>query len=140
MYRKKSTLIGLLFISIPFISAAQNEVADTSTLGEVVLKAFEQNKQLKETAVAVNYLNQSQLARFNNTNILSALNTTPGVRMEERSPGSYRMNLRGSTLRSPFGVRNVKVYWNNIPFTDPGGSTYLNQLSYYDFHNYSSVQ
>lgn len=140
MYSKKSTLIGLLFISIPFISTAQTEAVDTSTLGEVVLKAFEQNKQLKETAVAVNYLNQSQLARFNNTNILSALNTTPGVRMEERSPGSYRMNLRGSTLRSPFGVRNVKVYWNNIPFTDPGGSTYLNQLSYYDFNSIEIIK
>ncbi|MEJ0103149.1 MAG: hypothetical protein WDO19_11585 [Bacteroidota bacterium] len=44
------------------------------------------------------------------------MNNTPGVRMEERSPGSYRLNLRGSTLRSPFGVRNVKVYlgWNSI--------------------------
>lgn len=140
MYNKKSTLIGLLFISAPFISTAQNEAADTATLGEVVLKAFEQNKQLKETAVAVNYLNQSQLSRFNNTNILSALNTTPGVRMEERSPGSYRMNLRGSTIRSPFGVRNVKVYWNNIPFTDPGGSTYLNQLSFYDFNSLEIIK
>jgi len=46
--------------------------------------------------------------------------------MEERSPGSYRLSLRGSLLRSPFGVRNVKVYWNDIPFTDAGGNTYIN--------------
>jgi iron complex outermembrane receptor protein len=59
------------------------------------------------------------------------------VRLEERSPGSYRLNIRGSTLRSPFGVRNVKVYWNDIPFTDPGGNTYLNQLS---FSNIQSVE
>jgi iron complex outermembrane receptor protein len=48
--------------------------------------------------------------------------------MEERSPGSYRFSIRGSTLRSPFGVRNVKMYWNELPLTDPGGNTYLNQL------------
>jgi iron complex outermembrane receptor protein len=53
--------------------------------------------------------------------------------MEERSPGSYRLNIRGSSLRSPFGVRNVKIYYNNIPFTDPGGNTYLNQLGFYNF-------
>jgi iron complex outermembrane receptor protein len=50
--------------------------------------------------------------------------------MEERSPGSYRLNIRGSSLRSPFGVRNVKIYYNNIPFTDPGGNTYLNSLAF----------
>jgi iron complex outermembrane receptor protein len=60
--------------------------------------------------------------------------------MEERSPGSYRMNIRGSTIRSPFGIRNVKVYWDEIPFTDPGGSTYLNQLGYYNFNSIEIIK
>lgn len=60
---------------------------------------------------------------------LPVFNTLPGVRMEERSPGSYRLNIRGSALRSPFGVRNVKMYWNGIPFTDAGGNNYFNQLA-----------
>jgi iron complex outermembrane receptor protein len=55
--------------------------------------------------------------------------------MEERSPGSYRLNIRGSSLRSPFGVRNVKTYYNDIPYTDPGGNTYLNQLSFYNIQS-----
>ncbi len=59
---------------------------------------------------------------------LSAVNTVPGVRMEERSPGSYRLSIRGSLLRSPFGVRNVKIYLGPFPFTDAGGNTYLNSL------------
>ncbi|MEO8404368.1 MAG: TonB-dependent receptor plug domain-containing protein [Chitinophagaceae bacterium] len=135
-------LPGLIFfLCISLTSRSQTETTDSSKmLGEVILKAFEQNKQLKQTAVAVNYINASQLERFNNTSILPALNSTPGVRMEERSPGSYRMNVRGSTLRSPFGVRNVKVYWNGIPFTDPGGSTYLNQLSYYNFNSIEIIK
>jgi iron complex outermembrane receptor protein len=141
MFMKKSLPVILAFITFPFLSRSQDEPADsTKTLGEVVLKAFEQNRQLKETAVAVNYIGRSQLERFNNTSVLPALNNTPGVRMEERSPGSYRMNVRGSTLRSPFGVRNVKVYWNGIPFTDPGGSTYLNQLGYYNFNSIEIIK
>lgn len=60
--------------------------------------------------------------------ILPAVNTTPGVRMEERSPGSYRLALRGSMLRSPFGVRNTKIYIDEIPLTDAGGNSYLNSL------------
>src|SRR5690606_3655794 len=40
----------------------------------------------------------------------------------------FRLSIRGSLLRSPFGVRNVKVYYDEIPLTDAGGNTYLNSL------------
>lgn len=132
-------ILILLAITATFSLQAQNDQRqDTArTLQQVVVKAYEQNRQLKEVAAAVNVIDADQLKRFNNTSLLPALNATPGVRMEERSPGSYRLNIRGSTLRSPFGVRNVKVYWNGIPFTDPGGNTYLNQLGFY---NVSSIE
>src|SRR5690606_26727367 len=68
---------------------------------------------------------------------LPAVNLVPGVRMEERSPGSYRFSIRGSSLRSPFGVRNVKAYWNGLPFTDGGGNTYLNL---FDFSAFGSME
>ncbi len=126
-------LILLAIIAACPLHAQHNQPKDTTrTLQEVVVKAYEQNRQLKEVSAAINVINSDQLKRYNNTSLLPALNATPGVHMEERSPGSYRLNIRGSTLRSPFGVRNVKVYWNGIPFTDPGGNTYLNQLSFYN--------
>lgn len=106
-------------------------------LEEVIIRAFEQNRKLKEMPAALNYINNQSLNRFSPTSIVMAVNTSPGVRMEERSPGSYRLNIRGSSLRSPFGVRNVKIYYNDIPITDPGGNTYLNQLGFY---NYSSIE
>ena len=60
--------------------------------------------------------------------LLPAFNNQPGVRMEERSPGSYRLSVRGSLLRSPFGVRNIKVYLDEMPLTNAGGETYLNLI------------
>lgn len=60
------------------------------------------------------------------TTLLSALNTVAGIRMEERSPGSYRLAMRGSLIRSPFGIRNVKIYVDEFSLTDAGGNTYLN--------------
>lgn len=62
------------------------------------------------------------------TTLLPAMNTVPGIRMEERSPGSYRLAMRGSLIRSPFGIRNVKIYVDEFPLTDAGGNTYLNLL------------
>lgn len=101
------------------------------------IKAYETYRPLNEIPAAISIVDQQALRRFTNTSFVSALNMQPGVRMEERSPGSYRLNLRGSSLRSPFGIRNVKVYLNDIPFTDPGGNTYLNLL---DFQAFSSLE
>lgn len=115
---------------------AQKDTSSTQ-LSQVIIKAFEQNKKLINVPAAVTVISQKKLLRFSNTSIVSALNAEPGIRMEERSPGSYRLNIRGSSLRSPFGVRNVKIYLNDIPFTEPGGSTYLNQLS---FNNIQAIE
>lgn len=60
--------------------------------------------------------------------LLPAFNTISGVRMEERSPGSYRISMRGSLIRSPFGIRNIKMYIDEFPLTDAGGNTYFNLL------------
>ncbi len=108
-----------------------------SVLDEVTVRAYETNRKLIEVPAAVTVLSNEQLNRFNNTSLLPAINTSPGVRMEERSPGSYRLNIRCSSLRSPFGVRNVKVYYDEIPYTDPGGNTYFNLLGRY---NVSSME
>jgi iron complex outermembrane receptor protein len=99
-------------------------------LSEMIVKAFERNTELKNIPATVTLLGKKDLERYSNTSVLPAVNTVPGVKMDERSPGSYRLSIRGNLLRSPFGVRNVKVYWNGIPFTDANGNTYLNQLSY----------
>jgi iron complex outermembrane receptor protein len=141
LLKKPKLLISVVLVAETFSLHAQT--ADTikeTRLEEVVIRAFEQNRRLKEIPAAVNYISRQQLARFNPTSIVMAVNTTPGVRMEERSPGSFRFNIRGSSLRSPFGVRNIKVYYNDIPITDPGGNTYLNQLGYYNFNSIEIIK
>ena len=125
----------MLLLQIFFLEAQHPVVDSSQTLQEVTVKAYEQNRRLMQVPGAIAVVGQPQLLSFNNTNILPALNTKPGIRMEERSPGSYRLNIRGSSLRSPFGVRNVKTYYNDIPYTDPGGNTYLNQLGFYNIQS-----
>lgn len=98
------------------------------SLDSVVISAYG-SKSLMSTAAAINKIGTAQLQRFSGASILQAVNTTAGVRMEERSQGSYRFNIRGSAVRSPYGVRNVKVYYDEIPFTAPGGNTMLNMLA-----------
>jgi len=109
-------------------------------LPEVQVHAYEQYGPILTMPAAVSVLSASDLGQYNNTSILQAVNTIPGVHMEERSPGSYRFGIRGSSLESPFGVRNVKVYYNGIPYTDPGGNTYLNQLGFYNVQSLEVIK
>ena len=97
-------------------------------LQEVVVKAYEQNRRIEQVAGSIHHLSEEEIGRFDQTSLLPSTNVIPGVRLEERSPGSYRVSIRGSSIRAPFGVRNVKIYWNGMPLTEPGGDTQLNFL------------
>ena len=127
----------LVAVIIQQVSKAQQPTnSDSSTLAEIVITAFEQNRNVSSGTI-VKVLTSNNTDRYNKTSLVNAFNSVAGVRMEERSPGSYRLNIRGSSLRSPFGVRNVKIYWNNIPVTDAGGNTYFNQFA---FNNFASIE
>ncbi|GAB3226566.1 TonB-dependent receptor [Hymenobacter seoulensis] len=124
----------LLLLPLPML--AQNLTAtppDTTllrpqVLPEATVTGYGQQLPLRRTAAAVGVLDAAVLERFPQTALTQAVNTLPGVRLEERASGSYRLSVRGSTLRSPFGVRNTKVYYQGIPFTEASGSTPLNLL------------
>lgn len=101
---------------------AQIDTNSVISESEVVITGY----SLKESPASVDSI--QPLLHQPGFSLVSGLNTLPGVRMEERSPGSYRLSIRGSLLRSPFGVRNVKIYLDDFPLTDAGGNTYLNAL------------
>lgn len=108
------------------VDSAKNSI---NTLDSITIQAYNTGSIMR-TAAAVNQIIGHQFNRYGNVNVLAAINATPGVRMEERSLGSYRLNIRGSSVRSPYGVRNVKLYYENIPFTAPGGNSMLNMLGF----------
>jgi iron complex outermembrane receptor protein len=124
--------------SLPFILSliccfsvfCQEKNADTTkVLTEVKVKAYLSDQTLISTPTSAVVINQNQIAKNINTqSLLPVLNGIAGVKMEERSPGSYRISIRGSLLRSPFGVRNLKVYYDDMPLTDAGGNTYINLI------------
>ncbi len=117
-----------VFLLFPMVAFAQEPPDSARMLEPVTVRAYEYNRAILSLPSSVTVVGPAEFQRFPGVSLLPIVNTAAGVRMEERSPGSYRFSIRGSTLRSPFGVRNVKLYWNELPLTDPGGNTYLNQL------------
>ncbi len=109
----------------------------TKQLDEVIVRGYDLDSKLLDNAGPISIISPLEFQRYNEASAVPVLNSVPGVRMEERSTGSYRISIRGSLLRSPFGVRNVKVYWNDIPFTEPNGNTPFNLL---DINNMGKIE
>ncbi|GGI24366.1 TonB-dependent receptor [Pedobacter mendelii] len=110
------------------VAAQISQTDSTKNLNEVVIKGYYNAVPLLRSVSAVSLVDSNLIRNQQNNSPVSIFNTVPGVRMEERSPGSYRLSLRGSLLRSPFGIRNIKIYIDDFPLTDAGGNTYLNLL------------
>lgn len=119
----------LLPVTFIFLSKySYGQLADTNRLKEVYVNSYFNERPYLRTPSSIAIIDTAILAKQQGGSLVSTLNTLPGIRMEERSPGSYRLSIRGSLLRSPFGVRNVKIYLDEFPLTDAGGNTYLNLL------------
>ncbi len=124
-------------VSPATVKASPADTTFKTQIKEVVVTGFGTGRNLYETPASVAYLTPGNLERYANTTLVPVFNAVPGVVMEERSPASYRLSIRGSSIRSPYGIRNVKVYLDGIPFTDAGGNTNLNLL---DFHSIGSIE
>jgi iron complex outermembrane receptor protein len=55
---------------------------------------------------------------FGDQKLFAAGNSVPGIRFEERAGANYRISIQAVLCVLAFGIiPNVKVYWNDIPFT-----------------------
>jgi len=98
-------------------------------ISEVRIDAYKKPVPFMASTKSASVISENLLSQNIPERMLESFNQVPGARMEERSPGSYRISLRGSTLRSPFGVRNVKVYLDDFILSDASGNTYFNVIS-----------
>lgn len=98
-------------------------------ISEIRLDAYKKPVPFMASTKSAAVVSGTMLQQNTPERLLESFNQIPGARMEERSPGSYRISLRGSTLRSPFGVRNVKVYLDDFILSDASGNTYFNIIS-----------
>ena len=124
--------------SIPQSSEVKNE-SPASTLETVMVRGFDSKSSLSLTPATIGVISPDHhpLNGTATLSLLPAFNQLSGVRFEERSPGSFRLSVRGSLLRSPFGVRNIKMYLDEFIFSDAGGNTYLNLI---DINNINGAE
>ncbi|SKB88791.1 TonB-dependent receptor [Daejeonella lutea] len=134
-YFRSRAIITTVFLASVGSVFSQTKVDSIQKMDEIVVRGYITEQAILKVPSSVSVISSKALRDQPGISMLPAFNTIAGIRMEERSPGSYRLSIRGSLLRSPFGVRNVKVYIDDFPLTDAGGNTYLNSLDVGSINN-----
>ncbi|RMF53491.1 MAG: hypothetical protein D6746_15495, partial [Bacteroidetes bacterium] len=101
---------------------------DNILLNEVQVVGFDTHRKLQETAGSVAVITEKDFDRTNRISLKPVLNTIPGVRVDQSNLANTRISIRGAGVRSNFGIRNLKIYVNEIPITEADGFTRIEGL------------
>lgn len=101
---------------------------NTIDLNEVRVTGYNENKTRKETAGSVALITSREINRGSAVSLQSALNSIPGVRMDQSTLSEARISIRGNGVRASYGIRNIKIYVNEIPVTEADGTTRIEAL------------
>lgn len=106
--------------------------SDDVALGEIVVQAFNITRRNKEVPAAVASLDENQLKVGSGISLQPSLNSIPGVKMDQSAPSDSRISIRGSGVRAPWAIRNLKMYINDIPITEADGTTRIESINISD--------
>lgn len=120
--------VFIFYVFVPANAQFMGQNDSTANIEEVIVQGYPEKLPFVQSPISVGFLEKRQLDNYPSFSLMPSLNSVAGIRMEERSPGSYRLSVRGSLLRSPFGVRNIKMYLDEFPLTDASGNSYFNLL------------
>jgi iron complex outermembrane recepter protein len=140
----KYAIISLFMVIFsPGYSQVAGRLIDTSTvepvaraliiplsrnLSEVNITAYHTPDKLRTVAGAVSVIELSPLQK-SGYNIVSSLNGIPGLNIQEATPGTMKLTLRGIGSRYPYGTRKIKMFFDGIPLYSAEGETYFDEIS-----------
>lgn len=121
----KYNIFTVILLLLSCCLTAQNEVADSTLLGQVTITS---NSQKRDTTVVIDRYQSSTSTIFNRQASILALNS-------DNFAQDIRLSVRGFGARSAFGIRGVRMMIDGIPLTSPDGTTNIDELSVYDIHS-----
>ena len=62
-------------------------------------------------------------------NIVSSLSESPGLIIQEATPGTMKLTLRGIGSRYPYGTKKIKMFFDGIPLYSAEGETYFDDIN-----------
>jgi iron complex outermembrane receptor protein len=97
-------------------------------LSEVSVTAYNNPEKLMSVAGAVSVVPIDSL-RYQGYNIVSSLSVSPGLIIQEATPGTMKLTLRGIGSRYPYGTKKIKMFFDGIPLYSAEGETYFDDIN-----------
>jgi iron complex outermembrane recepter protein len=121
----------ILFLSLALQQVSEGTTPDTAAallhydrIGEVVVTATRIERQLRYTASNIDVVTNESWQGTRTHYHDDAFILVPGVHVQSRhNQDEARISIRGSGIRTNWGVRGVNVLLNGIPLTDADGLT-----------------
>jgi len=121
MFRHFASTVCALLLSC--FSTAQ------TSLDSAEVSAYRLSCPEKLVPGVVYSVDSAQLNAFASPDISRAINTIPGVKMETRGEGgSRRIQVRGSSLRSKYSIRNSMLIFDGFILTEADGNSPIEWL------------
>ena len=93
------------------------------------VEAFRLKSPEKLVTGALHQVDSTSITSHGATDISRSINVIPGVKMETRGEGgSRRIHVRGSSLRSPYSIRNSMLILDGFIFTEADGNSPIEWL------------
>ncbi len=92
--------------------------------GDIVVTSLRPEQQMRHVSTSVDVLEAEAMQGTRSHYMDDALQFVPGVHVHSRhNQDEARISIRGSGIRTNWGVRGINVLINGIPLTDPDGLT-----------------
>ncbi len=121
---RRLTLPSAGVIDVDFLLAPS-----TTTLVPMVVTASREQQSLADVPAAVAVADSFVLKSGRTAGLHEALRYTPGMLATSRfGLDDVNLSIRGSGIRTTFGVRGVAVMLDGVPLTEPDGQTRLDLI------------
>lgn len=97
-------------------------------LSEVILRSTVIPNALQQTPAAVSVLTESDFERFDETSLMEAINTVPGVYVHQGALNTNKLSIRGIGARAQYSTNRIKAYFEGIPISTAEGATTLDDI------------
>lgn len=103
--------------------------ASATTLETMVVTATRDERSLRDVPAAVTAVDTAVIESGRTAGLDEVLRYTPGILAQSRYGGDdVNLSVRGSGIRTTFGVRGVAVLLDGVPITEPDGLTRLDLI------------
>lgn len=118
-------LSGLCFSSVFGQESDSVRVID---LESIQVNALAVPKSKFEFPGAIGTISKAQLQQADQTNVTGEMNKISGVFMHSGAMNTNRITIRGVGSRTPFATNKIRAFYGNLPLTDGGGETAIEDI------------